>query len=255
MKKKETTGVALFDIHFPHQSNKALNAVFDFIKDTKPDILVLGGDQLDMDLVSHWTVDELKKKEGRRLKQDYDQFDEQILKKLEGLSKWEEKVFIFGNHTDFIAQYLNKNPVFEGLLEPDNYLKLKERKWKTVPLNRSYSIGKLAITHGLYVNMYHAKKTLETWGESNCVFYGHKHDIQTHSAVYRGGDGQPRMAQSCGCLCEMNPDYMRGKPNAWVHGFLSFTVRPDGKFTAVVYPIINGVFSVGRKTYGLKKEV
>lgn len=253
MRDKVITGVSLFDIHYPHENKRAMKAVFDFIADMKPEILVLGGDQLNMESVSHWATNLLRQRENNRIVQTYDSFNSEVLKPLEKLSHWTEKVWIQGNHENWAEQYIDLHPELEGLIEPEGYLQIKKRGWKFIDLNRSYKVGKLAITHGLYVNEFHAKKTLMTWGESQCIFYGHKHDISAYSAVYRGGDGFPRMAQSCGCLCDMNPDYMKNRPNNWSHGFLYFTIRPDGKFTALVIPIINGVFSFGRKTYGIVK--
>lgn len=247
---KQVTGVSLFDIHYPHENKKALKAVFQFIKDEKPDVLVLGGDQLNMDCVSHWSRELLRQRENNRIVRTYDMFNKELITPIENLSHWKEKVWIRGNHELWADQYVDNNPELEGLIEPESYLRLKKRGWNIIEFNNSYKIGKLAIIHGLYVNEFHAKKTLMTWGESQCIYYGHKHDISTYSAVYRGGDGQPRLAQSCGCLCDMNPDYMKNRPSNWIHGFLYFTIRPDGKFTAMVIPIINGVFSWGRKTYG-----
>ena len=244
------TGVALFDIHYPYQDKNALNAVCQFISDVKPEILVYGGDQLDQTPVSHWLVNNLRDREGKRLKTDYDNFNSDILSRMEKLSNWKEKVWIIGNHEYWIEKYIDEHPELEGLIEPEGYFDLKKRGYKIIPFNSCYRIGRMSIIRGLYINQFHAKKTLDTWGESSCVYYGHKHDFQVYSAIFRGGDGLPRLASSCGCLCNLNPDFKKGTPNNWCHGFLYFQVRRDGTFTSIVIPIINGRFSFNKKTYG-----
>lgn len=249
MQNAVKTGIVLWDGHYPYHDKEAFNSICNFIKDQKPDIIGLGGDWLDLSIVSHWNTDKERERAGRTLYKDYDGLNKDVITKLEKLSNWSDKFYLTGNHEDFIEQYIDKNPQLEGLIEFDECLNLKKRGWKVVPLNDHYQIGKMSFIHGFYTNQYHAKKTIDTWGDDSCIFYGHVHDIQSQTVVFRGAHGLPRMAQSCGCLCNKNPDYLKNKPNKWVHAFLFFTIRADGTFTHFVIPIINGHFSFGRKTY------
>jgi len=247
--KEPTTGVALFDIHHPYYDENAINAVFQFIKDQKPNILVLGGDQINGDSISHWLENKRRSLENKRIKIEYTNFDKDILTPLEKMSNWKEKVWLNGNHEDWINQQLDNTPQYEGLIEPDVVLKLRKRGWVVKEYNEEYHIGKMVITHGMYTNIHHAKKMCESYEQP--IFYGHTHDIQTYTRIFRGGQSLPRIAQSCGCLCKENEMvYLHKKPTNWCHGFLYFTIRPDGKFTAIVFPIIEGKFSFGKKTYG-----
>lgn len=248
---KTKTLIGCPDFHYPHYSRSAVKAVLSFCKDIRPDILIFMGDSLDFDIISHWNIDDLKSREGKRIKTMYDGFDKDILTPFENASKWSEKVYLWGNHEVWIEQFVSRIPQIEGLVEFENCLNLNKRKWRMITENNHYQIGKLSIIHGFYSNVYHSRKHLDAWGEGSCLAYGHSHTIQQHTIVYRGGDGLPRMAMSCGCLSTKNPHFMRNRPNSWVNAFLYAEIRDDGIFTAFVIPIINGIFSFNKKTYGL----
>jgi len=99
-KRKARRVVLLPDIHYPYQDQNCLNAVFHFLKWFKPDELVLLGDAMDMTAVSHWLEKSNKRrqKENLRLRKSYDNFDRDVLLKLEKiLPKWCVKVYMGGN--------------------------------------------------------------------------------------------------------------------------------------------------------------
>jgi hypothetical protein len=55
--------------------------------------------------------------------------------------------------------------------------------------------------------------------------------------------------QSVGCLCNLNPYFMRNKPNAWVHG-LDFTYLDTSDGTFADNPVIivkNRFWANGRR--------
>ena len=52
--EKLTKVVALFDVHIPH--NIPLGGVYDFLNDEKPDVVIIGGDFLNVDSLSHWAM-------------------------------------------------------------------------------------------------------------------------------------------------------------------------------------------------------
>ena len=68
------------------------------------------------------------------------------------------------------------------------------------------------------------------------------HDIQTHT-IYSPIDVEEKVvAKSIGCLCELNPSYMRNKPSRWVHAFNTAYVRDDGTFNDYTTVITRGRF-------------
>ena len=66
-------GIAVFDLHYPHQNKVLWDNLLKFAKDFKPDVFVFGGDNLNMDAVDHWKMEKGQKRplEGRRLKKEY----------------------------------------------------------------------------------------------------------------------------------------------------------------------------------------
>jgi len=259
--------VLLPDIHHPHHDVPAWKAVLKFMKWWKPDTVVLLGDAMNMDAVDHWRKEKGDNKffEGKRLQYDYGLFDEDVLQPIEVLLPNAEKIYMGGNHEDWINGVVNQNPQLEGMIEPEISLELYKRGWKWIPyiykdkagntVRGMHKLGKLTIFHGHYINIYHAKKTAETYSRSTA--YGHTHDIQSFAKVHHDDVADFHTSQSIGCLCNLSPSFLKGRPNKWVHGFGALIVRPDGFFNIEVPIIINGKFSVkvedGTKTFNGNK--
>lgn len=206
------------DIHYPEQDKKAIKVIEQVLQYWKPDAIVYLGDFMDMGSVSHWIQDKRRKVENKRLISDYTGFNF-MLDKHAKLSKCKEIHLLKGNHEDWVEQYIDKHPETEGFLEVENNLVIpKGVKATFYQLNDFMKIGKyLYATHGLYTNQYHTRKTIDSTGRN--IVYGHTHDMQVHTKVSPVDKKDIHQAVSLGCLCNMNPDYMKNKPNNWVHGF------------------------------------
>ena len=79
--KKPKVGIAVYDLHFPlHQSILWAN-ILTLAAEIKPDYFILGGDNLDMTPLSHWIHDkgEARKLEGKRIKEDYENFNRDVI--------------------------------------------------------------------------------------------------------------------------------------------------------------------------------
>ena len=247
-------GIALYDLHFPSHDKACLNAVCEFIKDFKPDWLILGGDQLQLDMISSYNQFKLKNLEGKRLYKDYKEFQIQVLNRIESLlPKNCKKFFMLGNHEYRIDRLIEKHPELEGLIELENHLNLKD--WTIIPYNDTFSIGDMYFAHGWYWNKYYAEKTLRI--AQKMIFVGHAHTPQIHTAispVYT----LPKQCTGIGCLCNINPEYLENAPNAWVHQFLFWYMFSDGTFTYYTPIIINGRCIINGKVYdgneGIKNE-
>lgn len=243
--------VVLPDIHHPYQDGASMHAVFEWLKDYGKELsgIVLLGDQMDLDAVSHWLDGKTRILEGKRVKKAYKEFDQDILAPLEGLlsKKCKERVFFIGNHEDWIEQAIDKNPQGEGYWEIDENLHLIERGWKIIELNKTYNLGKLILCHGLYTNIYHARKMVDTFGHS--VLYGHTHDIQEHTKITPVDVSDVHKAKSIGCLCDLNPSYGKHRPNKWAHAFSVIYVLPNGQFNEYTINIVRGKFIWNGKLY------
>lgn len=247
--------VLLPDFHHPHINKPAVDAVFQFIKYFKPHAVNILGDGMNMNFANHWK----RKQQDMAYFRDvtvtdtYNSFDEDILTPLEKLlPKNCEKVYMGGNHEDWVNGIIMKDPTLRGAVEPEILLRLKERNWEWIPYLKDNkrgikSYGKLLTTHGFYTNKYHAAKTADTFSKS-CA-YAHTHDIQSYTKVtvddYRGY----HTAQSIGCLCELSPEFMKGSMNRWVNAFGVLYIREDGCYNLYVPVIIKGKFIYNEKIF------
>jgi len=253
--------VLLPDFHHPHQNKEATRAVFQFLKWFKPHAVNILGDAMNMDAVNHWKMARGAKKyfEGKRLQKEYRSFDQDILTPLEKiLPRNCEKTFMGGNHEYWIDTLIEKLPQFEGMIEVEISLRLKERGWEWIPwvwydertdshMRGIKQYGKLLVFHGQYTNKYHSCKTADSYSKS-CA-YGHTHDIQLYTKVTVDDVGF-HTAQSIGCLCNTSPEFLKGRMNRWVNAFGVLYVREDGNYNLYVPVIIDGKFTFAGKVFG-----
>ena len=122
---KPATWVCLFDIHYPKYDKRTFNAAMQFIKASKPAGVLLGGDQLDNEEISHHNRNKPLYRERASYKRNSEGFDRDILKPLEQAVGNAEKVWIIGNHCDWERQLIEENPELEGIIERPELLKLK----------------------------------------------------------------------------------------------------------------------------------
>jgi predicted phosphodiesterase len=230
------------DTHVPNEDKPSVRAVLSMMNDVAFDGLIIIGDFLDMASISHWNKAKRLTSEGLRLKQQYAQGNALLDEICKRLPKGADMRWLDGNHEDWYYQLIEENPTLEGLLDPHDELHLRDRGFTEI---RRYGhdqftrLGKLWLMHGIYTTRYHAKKHLDEIKHN--VMYGHLHDIQVYSSASVARE-LAFQAYCIGCLANVEPEYMRGRPNNWSHGFGVVCVFPDGKFQADVIRIINGRF-------------
>lgn len=247
MSNKIVKGVFLSDIHLPY--NIDLRPIFAYLKDLKPDEIVLGGDILDGPDhgVDSWTMDQVEK----RGYQCYDR-DVKLLKEfINDLTKAAPKakiIFLEGNHEERYQRLVRRYP---------NTLKSRFRldrdacpnaKW--IPYgdyDSFYKVGDMLFTHGTIFPDAHSKKMAMAY-LPNKVTYGHIHDFQSYT-THNGDPRKPgRYAITAGCLCGKLPDYKKGQPNKWINGFITWYSR-NGVTVSSPHIIEDGCFMVGGQIY------
>jgi hypothetical protein len=233
--------VVLPDLQIPFHDKKSLQAVYRYLDDEAFDELIQLGDFMDFDCISHFNVDDLRLTENKRLFRDYEVGNE-VLDELQKLVK---KITILqGNHDFRIEAFIDKNPKLEGLIEMEAMLRFNERGinfvryWENKTKN-IYRIGHAIFIHGDYTTDTHAKKHALVYGTN--VFYGHLHDVQEYSMVFKGDD-KTIVGQSMGCLCRYDQQYMKGAPSRWQQAIGTFYFRPNGYFNHYVSRIFNHEF-------------
>jgi predicted phosphodiesterase len=214
-----------------------------YIKETGADDIVLLGDFLDMSAISHWNETNLKSREGKRVTKEM----ERANLELDFLQQHSQQVYyIFGNHEAWVDRYVEKNPELEGLLDLRALLNLKGRKIPVTDNNKFLKIGKMNFTHGLYTNKYHATKHVQTVGANVC--YGHQHGFQVDTMVMHMQ--LPHAGYGLGCLCENNPEYLKGRPNNWTNQFgIMYYDTKSGQYNLNPVTIVNGKCIVDGKVY------
>ncbi|MCX5781776.1 MAG: metallophosphoesterase [Elusimicrobia bacterium] len=239
---KKLFGIAVYDLHYPHYHQKLWKNILRYVKQNRPDVFILGGDNMNFDAVDHWLHEKglVRQLEGKRILAEYEGFKNDIFNPLEELlPKTCRKIWLNGNHEDWVKLAIDRNPQGEGYWEIENNLHLKDKGWEVYEYGKYVKVGKVLFVHGQYTNQYHSKKTVDVF-ERNVV-YGHTHTFQVYTKI-TPVENEPHTGMSIPVACELNPDYMRNRPNAWVNGFLTFYIYDTGYFN--LYPIvaINGEF-------------
>lgn len=253
---KITRVVAGFDLHYPKAHKPTFNAMLQYIADIKPQTYVFGGDQLDLECISHHTHGMPLYRTRRAYANDIDGFAKEILKPLEdALPKGATKVWIVGNHERFEHDLIERHPELDGTVDHIRNLQLVERGWQIVPLGHSYKVGKLTIVHGEVLSgignqagTYPSKKAVELY--SGNVLAGHTHAPQSFTKISPVEQSNKWQGWIAPILGAVNPSYLRNRPTAWLTGFVDINVLPNGQFN--LFPIIclNGQFAMGGKLYG-----
>jgi hypothetical protein len=252
---KPTRVLALYDAHWPltipefydpRKSSKQETPILNWVADWKPEIIVWGGDQLDLNCIGHWSKGKIKLIEGQRLSKDFEGFN-QLLDKFDKIvdKNAKEKVMLIGNHCAWLDDLIDENPqAYDGVINYDKNLKTKERGYKVVPRRKVYKYGKLNFIHGDYSSgflpQFYAKAIAQLYARMNVVF-GHFHSAQSFVAV-SPIDTHSTISQGVPCLTHTNPLWLKNKPNAWTNGFFAAYVQPNGLFNHQIVNISHGSF-------------
>lgn len=168
------------------------------------------------------------------------------------VTRYNGKVAFTGN-CDWYNQFVEKYPMLEGLFNPTIELKLKERGYVVYEdLNHIEKIGRLVFTHGMYHNKHFLAKHIDEFKTN--ILIGHLHTPRMRLANSIAKE-LPIIGASVGCLCDLNPDYNRNRPNKTCHGFAVVYFYDNGYFDIDIKRIIKGKFIYNGKLYdGNKPE-
>lgn len=238
--KKLEKVVWLGDQHVPYHDVKSNRAVLKYVKDLKPDVIILGGDVADIFCVSSHNKDKLRQVSGKTLQKEYDAVN-RYLDDVQAVGT-KKIYYLEGNHEYRVTRYIDANPQMEGAVEIPKCLNLNKRGIIWIPSwseTIALRIGKAAYVHGLYHNQYHCASMVSGF-ESN-IFYGHMHSVESAAKV-AVGEHNTKIAQSLGCLCDYRQYYLNGRPTKWQQAFGVFYFRDDGFFNYYVPMIFNHKF-------------
>lgn len=254
MKRPEDTKlwVILSDIHHPEHDKAAVKAALSFIKRNKQKIagVVLLGDNMDCNNISRHTKGKPRLRMRGGLIKDFENFDKDILKEVEAsIEKDTERVIFLGNHEDWVEQWLDENPEFEGLISIDKILKLSERGWEVVAQGDHRQIGKAYLVHGDQMGggMHVAKKLVDNYC-ATCIM-GHVHHYSAFTKTSQVKSKDKWIGITLPTLGTITPKYAKGRPNAFLNGF-GIVELWSNDFVNIYVPIIlDGQFSFAGEMY------
>jgi hypothetical protein len=247
LNKSITKFVCLNDVHVPH--NIDLTNIFTFIKEFKPDYIILNGDIVNNDPFSHWDkASPLRFKTMPQPKEYYEMCNKVFYKPLrDAAGKTCTIVHGIGNHEFWSNKAIAEMPEGKGYWEVENNIKYVDYWYASKDM---VNLGKLFFLHGDIINggRNHAEKMLNYFRRN--VRYGHVHDIQERSYNNPIDITERHTARSCGTLQKFNPSFMGNRPHDWMHAFTYGYVREDGTFHDHTAVIVNNQFMANGKLYG-----
>lgn len=227
------------DTHGKNRDEPAFNSYLKFLKYYKPDMHLILGDFVDCDGASPWPAKNL---EPKRLVPEMKIGREMLKRLVDATPSCSTRIFLEGNHENWIIQALTKVPeLFQDLedlgiqVNLKSMLALEKYGYELFPVNHFIQIAKAHFTHGLYTCANHAKKHLDVLKVN--IYYGHLHDVQEHNQTSMDGGME---SVSCGCLCKLDAEFLKGKPNNWVHSHTTFEFQRDGTYHRLKHLIYNG---------------
>ena len=230
------------DTHVKYMDKRAVSSYLHFLRWYQPDVHLIFGDFADCEGISHWENESM---EPRRLVPEMLQARELLAKIVECTPRASTRIFLTGNHEDWIKQGMSKMPeMFDGIeklginINVDTLLDLPFYGYESFPVNDLVKIGNAHFTHGVYAQSAHAKKHMQVFKGN--IYYGHTHDNQVHNETSIHGNVE---AAANGCLSRLDAKFLRGKPNNWVHGHGAWEFFPDGSFSRYFIPIHHGLSS------------
>lgn len=257
--------VNLFDIHigwdrkvtggkvktYPTHDEEFIEQIMNFILDFKPDIALLGGDQLDYNELSKYRAGEALHRIDGGIRKAHAFLWDEVINPLNYLPSISERVLLLGNHEARLDRFLDKNPELVDVLLPfhEEY-ELESLGWKIIPQGGIYKLGKLNIIHGDTISggtKDCAKRAASKYMRN--LRLGHFHTYQATTLYDVVDSRQSKTVVAVPCVAKRKPSYMKDSPNTWVQGFNYGYVKPDGSFNDYVVIRVNGKFIAEGKEY------
>jgi UDP-2,3-diacylglucosamine pyrophosphatase LpxH len=241
------TWVVINDVQIPFQDKPVLDLVLAFIKDLKPDGIILNGDIADC-----YSISSHRHNPRTLTKASLEVEIRQVGELLAHFKDIPEKHFLGGNHEDrFYRHIADKAPAL-GLipgLDFQTIFGLGEYGFNWKDYGGSINLGRLSVTHGFLVrtqSAYSAKAHFERTGSS--LLIGHTHRFGSYFKTNSGGT---HVVYENGCLCRLDPEYVQ-HPD-WQQGFSVVHVDKSGFFHVQHIPIIGRrVFYYGKDRWERK---
>ena len=251
MSKTVETWMAIPDTHIPFHNVPALRATEKLMADLQPDGIVYIGDMGDYKVIKDvWEGNKAySERHYTSIIEDHMAVEEMLERQVAICGSKVKRIFLEGNHEERIRRFICQVPMADrSNLLLEEYFQFHKRGIQFYPLNIPAQLGKLYLLHGVYHGKYHSNQHVVNYHRN--IMYGHTHDRQIYTEITPIDVEDVHAGQSIGCLCDKNPDYMKNRPNRWVHGFSVIYVHKNGSFNDHFVKITRGKFMFGGKVYG-----
>ena len=229
---------------------KAFEAVYKFIKDVKPQRVIMMGDSVDF-----YSLSKFDKSPDR-----LDSLQEEIdilhyhLGRLREVFKGRID-YLEGNHEQRLIKYLRRHPEMHSLRVLSSPASLLELDSFDVKYHKNLMIHGVLFKHGHMVRKhsgYTARGELETEGVSGIS--AHTHRLSSHYLTTRGGTF---VWHEMGHLCDVSSaEYLNAKIPNWQEGFGMMLYDKKNKvWTLEQYPITHNHFIAQGKTYSWRNNM
>lgn len=223
--------IALSDIHFPFQDEKAVSAALNYVRFAAPEIIVLNGDIMDFYMLSRFA-----KGEGRNPMEEIEMC-RSFMRLLRDENPQAQIYYTLGNHeTRLEKNILMKAPELASIIE-DVFTILKVSEFDIRGCSSLTVNDNLVFKHGTLLgnkSCLSAIKEMENSYMSGCS--GHTHRLGKYIARKAG---RKFVWIESGCLCDLNPEYV-ANPN-WQQGFAEFTIADGKVYHSKIIEIENGI--------------
>ena len=239
-------GAFFSDIHAPYHDKFLIEAAIKLLENLQPHFVVLNGDINDFFGISRFNKAQ-ERLELLQMELDLGVSIRTAFREAAPDARFYETI---GNHEERLLTYPGFNaPALRSLraLKPSSLLGLDELEIRQFPQHGFRLRNEFVVEHGLTVRKdsgASAKARLNDTLISGIMGHTHRMDSARRSG-YRNLSWYEQ-----GCLCMMNPDYVKGEAN-WTQGFAigTFSTKTDN-FNVQLIPAVGRGFIFDNKHFG-----
>lgn len=239
-------GAFFSDIHAPYHDQNLIEGAIQLLTDLQPHFVVLNGDINDFFGISRFN----KAQERSDLLQMELDMGIEIRKAFRAAAPNARFYETIGNHEERLLTYPAFNaPVLRSLraLKPSTLLGLDELEIRQFPQHGFRLREEFVVEHGVVIRKESGASARARLNDTLISgIMGHTHRLDS---VRRSGYRELSWYEQ-GCLCMMNPDYVKGEAN-WKQGFAigTFSTRTPN-FNVQLIPAVGRGFIFDNKHYG-----
>lgn len=242
------------DVHFPYHDEKALYVLYEYMKDYKPDIVVINGDVADFYGISQFdkNPDHFNLAEEIKLTREH-------FKEVREINKNAEIYYLGDNHcSGRLQKFIYKNPDLFGLeeLKLEYLFRFSEYGIKYIGTEVDYwkredgilELGDTIVFHGdAKINGAQTSKYSGQSAKNTMLYVLHKNVVMNHvhrlAIVLHTTTDRVIYGLEAGCLCRLIPNAN------WQQGFVTFEIYKGKMVNPELHHINKGVLYDDGKIY------